>query len=355
MATVKAGSISPWSIVRWLRRRTIKPRQVRCLRDLYGKESIDVRVEARPGGRSIVSCWIDAHFQDQHLQLLTGLKDLEALTLYFIAIPAAAQVTEAGLVHLRAFPKLTNLSLAGCQRISDAGLAHVGQLPNLRSLRTDQMRHLTDAAVTHLRGLTKLRQLALNDTGIAGAGLRHLDGLHRLRELSLAACPIENAALKQVVLFPQLLKLCLRSTFSRITDAGLAALGTHPRLQELDLWDNSLLRGPGLKHLARLPNLTWLTLNGTRIEEKHLRHLAACPRLELLALSNTPIADGAVDHLVRLTGLRKLHLDQTKISGAALRRLAALPNLTHLTVPDQAKPEDVRFLRHALPGLQVSA
>jgi hypothetical protein len=44
---------SLWSIVRLLRRRTIKPRKDQCERWLFGREAIDLQVEAKAGTRRV--------------------------------------------------------------------------------------------------------------------------------------------------------------------------------------------------------------------------------------------------------------------------------------------------------------
>ncbi len=84
-----------------------------------------------------------------------------------------SKITDADMVHLKAFPQLESLSLSGAKKFTDAGLEHI-------------------------KGLTKLEQLFLNDTKITDAGLAHLKGLTNLSRLSLKGTKVSDEAVKEL-------------------------------------------------------------------------------------------------------------------------------------------------------------
>src|SRR5262249_13523169 len=85
---------------------------------------------------------------------------------------AGTQVSDAGLVHLKGFTKLTGLWLQYTQ-VSDAGLVH-------------------------LQGLTILRTLYLTGTQVSDAGLDQLKGLRRLKEINVAQPRVPAAGMERL-------------------------------------------------------------------------------------------------------------------------------------------------------------
>lgn len=102
---------------------------------------------------------------DEGLAELREVKALERLSL-------GSGVTDRGLRHLRAWPKLRALGLIGPQ-ITDDGLKHVGDLIHLEDLRLRCPR-LTDAGLAHLNRLTQLRTLWL-PTSVTTSAVRDIE------------------------------------------------------------------------------------------------------------------------------------------------------------------------------------
>jgi hypothetical protein len=96
----------------------------------------------------------------------------------------STQITDAGLVNLKALTGLQTLSI-GSDKIIDAGLVHIKELTNLQKLDLSGNK-ITDAGLVHLEGLTYLLSLELYGTKITDAGLVYLKGLTNLTFLTLS-------------------------------------------------------------------------------------------------------------------------------------------------------------------------
>ena len=92
-------------------------------------------------------------------------------------------LTDEGLVHLKALPKLVQLDLKDTQ-ITDAGLANLAGIATLNRLHLEKTK-VTDAGLVHLKDLGNLEYLNLYGTAVTDAGLEHLKGLKNLKKLYL--------------------------------------------------------------------------------------------------------------------------------------------------------------------------
>src|SRR5262245_27370004 len=96
------------------------------------------------------------------------------------------------------------------------------------------------------------------------------------------------------------------------TDADLAKLlpfaNRLPALKGFDLGPCHKISAGGLKHLARVPDLEGLFLDGLELPDDALKELAALPNLMWLDLSNTPTTAAAVRELANLKRLQTLIL-----------------------------------------------
>jgi len=96
----------------------------------------------------------DAELEDLTGQL-AGIQNLSGLNL-----SENRNITDTGLVYLRALPGLTTLNLSSCS-LTSTGLAALKSLPRLTHLDLSYCNRLTDAALKHLRGLPDLEYLNL--------------------------------------------------------------------------------------------------------------------------------------------------------------------------------------------------
>ena len=124
--------------------------------------------------------------------------------------------------------------------------------------------------------------------------LRALAGLGRLEFLTLDHSNIDDVSIQPLAEVRMLSRLFLSDT--AITDAGLSALSGMNKLQVLKLALNSRIGNDGLAHLADLPELRELWLDGTGLTDAGLRHLAGLPKLTRLYATGTAVSfDGEFD------------------------------------------------------------
>jgi len=113
-------------------------------------------------------------------------------------------------------------------------------------------------------------------------------------------------------------------------DADLKFLEALSDLQILSLEGCGKVKGEGLEHLAKLPNLTILDLRLAKIQESKYEHLASLNNLRVLLLANSSFQTNSLEHVHRLSELRWLELPhQAVITGQyQLNRLSNLQKLS---------------------------
>lgn len=151
-------------------------------------------------------------------------------------------------------PALKHLSLQGTPLSAVLGL-HTCLCPPLQILDLSFVRGLNDAAVRDILSPPKDSRPGLADSK---------SRLRQLKQLKLAGTDISDVALRYVTQgVPSLVHLDL-SSCQRITDAGVAQIGTCSSaintLIELDLSSCKLVTELCLEHLSRCEALTWLDL-----------------------------------------------------------------------------------------------
>jgi peroxiredoxin len=161
-----------------------------------------------------------------------------------------AQITDAGLAHLKGLKLLETLRLENRQ-IGDAGLAHLGGLISLKTLYLGGTQ-VTDAGLAHVRNMTKLESLCVHKTGITDAGLEHLKDLTGLVYLCVHDTYVSNTGLASLQGMSSLKTLYLHNT--QVSDAGLVHLNGMAALERLNLRGTSV-SSAGLADLKQaLPN-----------------------------------------------------------------------------------------------------
>jgi hypothetical protein len=111
-----------------------------------------------------------------------------------------------------------------------------------------------------------------------------------------------------------------------LTDDDLALLD--PIRNQIASLDLSLSQVDRLEAVARMPHLTTLSLQRTRVSDEDLAHLSGLQHLESLNIHGTDVSDAGLEKLVGLKSLRRLYLWQTGVSGEGAKKLkAGLPEL----------------------------
>jgi hypothetical protein len=159
------------------------------------------------------------------------MKKIKALSAIRKLVMRSAEVTDAGVAHLKDLKELRELDLGECKRITDVGLAYIKDLKELRKLNLSWCDLITDAGLAYLKDLKELRKLDfMRCLRITDAGLAYVKDLRELKELDLSLC-------------------------RRITDAGVAYLKDLKELRELDLRFCELITDVGLAYLKDLKEL----------------------------------------------------------------------------------------------------
>ena len=94
---------------------------------------------------------------------------------------SGTELTDDGLVHLKAVDNLVWLNLRGT-KITDAGLAHLAELQDLTRLHLEKTA-IADEGLQHLANLENLEYLNLYGTKVTDQGLEHLKNLKNLKKL----------------------------------------------------------------------------------------------------------------------------------------------------------------------------
>lgn len=219
------------------------------------------------------SLWLPVPADDAALQTIGELSQLERLEISAGGgIVTRGPMTADGWSRLGKLKSLQELTFHRVA-VDDRDLAFLEHLPRLRRLWLVDTR-FSDAGATHLRGLRELETLRVNELTpgrFRGASLGELKSLSQLRHLDVAG--------------------------TALNDQGLATIGSLTNLESLNLGGAVRITDAGLKHLASLTRLRWITLAGTSISDAGLRHLESLPRLEGVHYVGTKITPAAITRL----------------------------------------------------------
>uniref|UniRef100_A0A224L177 [histone H3]-dimethyl-L-lysine(36) demethylase n=1 Tax=Drosophila subobscura TaxID=7241 RepID=A0A224L177_DROSU len=165
------------------------------------------------------------------------------------------QIAKRQLAWLVArLPALKNLSLQNCP-IQAVLALHTCLCPPLQTLDLSFVRGLNDAAVRDILSPPKDSRPGLSDSKTR---------LRDLKILKLAGTDISDVAVRYITQSLPYLKHLDLSSCQRITDAGVAQIGTSntaiARLSELNLSACRLVSENALEHLSKCESLIWLDL-----------------------------------------------------------------------------------------------
>ena len=113
----------------------------------------------------------------------------------------------------------------------------------------------------------------------------------------------------------------------QMTDAMLLEVADVEGVTALNLSGSKAVTDEGLRHLARLPNLKHLDLDGTSVTDRGLTLLRDLPKLERVSLAMTRVTDAGVAHLASCDDVREVNLSWTHTGDGAIRALAGKQKL----------------------------
>jgi Leucine-rich repeat (LRR) protein len=325
------------------------------------------------------------------------LKKLPPVPLPFVLNLSSSKLTAAGLEEIKGMPNLVSLVIDGPQVTDDY----------FRVLRKNDQLHLWFNAKNKDRGRpaspTDVAQLDLKNTGVTDDGLKEFQGFANLNILHLPH-RVSVAGLKQLKGWTKLteielgiegavtdemlrtlgeigllhaLWLCsgssgkrpaaagdvtrLRLTSTAVTSAGLQELRELKNLQQLDV-PFIPLTTDGLRSLAGLKALNWLSIHPNQVTDEVLRTLREIGLLHAwnqaggsgpngrptspadvtaFSLWSTKVTDAAVAELKVFPNLTSLDLTITSLTADALKELKAFPSLRHVRLDPNAVTNDV--------------
>jgi len=249
-------------------------------------------------------------------------------SLRFVVLSYNSSLTDEGMKHLAAIPKLEALDLSGRRlgNVTAAGLQQLSLATGLRTLDLSDCPLDLDAGLDGFEKLLALESLDLSDTSVSSEGLRHLVLCDRLAALDLSRC-------------------------AKLDGTALALLATLRGLTHLEA-SRLPLRDAELTHLGRMKLLRALDIDQTPITEAVAIAIARCRDLEQLSLSFCNVTDECLAHLATLPNLAELDLaGNDDITDDGLARLGAAQSLRRidLNVCDGITKAGVSALREALP------
>ena len=225
---------------------------------------------------------------------------------------SGTRVTDADLECLVELKELESLNLSGTA-VSNAGLKWLSGLQNLQRLDLSNT-GITNPGAKDLAALLHLAELDLKDVSVTDAGLKDLAVCKNLRRLNLQGSKVTDAGLKELARFPKL--ACLDLFETQVSDATLRTLRESDRLHLLFVAEgksgerpNSLeaviginlahtkVTDAGLKELAGMKNLAWISLEGTHVTDaglKTLAHHKNLTRIDLQGISGKDLTDAGV-------------------------------------------------------------
>lgn len=316
------------------------------------------------------------------LSNLTGIEELGCPNItdkglvYLKAIPSLkrlnlreTRVTDRGLTHLKDMSSLEYLNLP--ESTTDKGLAHLADLSNLKRLYIPS--RITDEGLRQLAKLNSLEELQISGEGITDDGMSHVAKLVNLKKLYLGNyCSVTNAGLAKLTPLKSLKILHLPP---KVTISGLAQLNALPDLIDLEahrsfvqdysglniagltklrwlaFWSGPTLRDDDLACLANLKRLEWLKMNGS-ITDAGMAHLAGLTNLEQLLIKGSNLTDKGLSYVANMKKLMYLEIggDFSDKGLASLEGLTGLMSLS-ITSKNNFSPVTLQRLREKLPIL----
>jgi len=243
---------------------------------------------------------IDGPFTDAGLASLAGLDGLFALSFFWHSLA----FTGAGIAALERLPHLSFLGCGGAQCDDDA-MRHIALLPRLRML----MAQATVASDEGFAALSRSRSLEFlwgrECPNLGSRGFRALAGMPALRGLAVSCKNVDDAALALLPAFPALRELLPMD----VSDDGFRHVGGCGRLEALWCMYCRETGDQATDHIAGLALKSYYA-GKTGITDRSLEILGRMESLERLEFHACGgITTAGIAHLARLPKLREIGLE----------------------------------------------
>jgi len=177
----------------------------------------------------------------------------------------------------------------------------------------------------------KVMMVSLENKNASDSVADLLKKLPYIQVLDLGYNPITDAFLEALQgSCPELTQLTLSGT--KVTDKVMTIIAkAAPRLEACDLTACQGITDQGMAPLAHSP-LVQLHLTGTRVTDAGLAHLKDMKSLQELYCGNPGVTDAGLQHVKSMTGLKSLAIGNTRISDAGLAQLKDMAQLEFLVL-----------------------
>lgn len=310
---------------------------------------------------------------DAGLEHFAGLKNLKTLYLYKTGVQGP------GLIHLEQLPNLASVSF-GKTNLNDSGMKYLGNITGLTWLRLNNTK-VTDKGMADLVSASLLNSLSLDHTAISDTGLVHLEQLSHLEYLGLLGT---NVTVNGVERLRKKLPSCnVVTTFGLgVTpqDELLFADGIQPTAQEINarlkelnidgkvetdstkpgnpivtlrLFECTLSDRVVLSLIQRMPDLEILSVRGGLVGDDFLHGIESL-NLSYLSLEGTRVTDDGLMGLSKQVTLQELILNETNVTDAGLRHLEHLSSLNLIMLSTaNVTAKGVERLRQSIPNCRI--
>ena len=161
---------------------------------------------------------------------------------------------------------------------------------------------------------------------LGGSVIRDTQG--RLTGVNLRGTWVEDTDLRHLAELPDLTFLDLSLT--HITDQGMNEIKNLKSITELNLYYTEYVTDEGVAAIKDWKKLRRLNLHGTKLSDAGLEHIAAVSTLESLNVGSTLMTDVGLERLTALTHLKELTMGGNELGDAGLQALRQMHGLTYL-------------------------
>jgi hypothetical protein len=263
--------------------------------------------------------------RQQALECLKSLGPNDVQDLDFLQ---PLQVDDAFLPYVARLTGLTHFCPVSA-RFTARGWLMLQSLPRLEHICTPY--GLTNAEMASIATLQTVNEMEMIATQLTNAGLASIAELRNLQVLHLECGPVvTDEGLKALATLPKLRHLRLSGQF---TDRGLAYLAAAPCLKAMWL-ETPRATEEGLRTLSQIQSLERLCVPWLdRITDSSITYLKAMPKLKALGVGDALSGDAGMASLASLVNLEVLAVKGgPNLTNNGLTPLAAMPKLRALEI-----------------------
>ncbi|MDR0703409.1 MAG: hypothetical protein LBF88_00300 [Planctomycetaceae bacterium] len=177
--------------------------------------------------------------------------------------------------------------------LDDAAFDLFAKQPDLETLLISNFRELNDAMVAKLTGLKKLKNLRLKNSSITDGAVKTIvESFPALTGLDISSNTLlTDDSLKEIAKLKELTELTVN--YCNFSEFGMMDISGLPKLATLDIRANMQVGNSGLDYLTALPSLKSLKHLSPAVDDTGLESLSAVKGLETLEIQDFNITDRA--------------------------------------------------------------